>query len=168
MAASTYAAVVGAIQLARRVGDDCHDVHGSAHPLLLAEDALRAHQQNDDEDCQRAGVTHIVGDDERAHVRHDADDQRADQRAVGGAEEDRRASPRRTSAGSGSRRCSRRCRSGRRRAARRTSPMITIHRKAPRVEASIPPSTTWRTVRPREIRAMNMPTNGPQDSHQPQ
>lgn len=35
---------------------------------------------------QRAGVTHIVGDDERAHVRHDADDQRADQRAVGGAE----------------------------------------------------------------------------------
>ncbi|MNT32250.1 hypothetical protein D3C72_1681200 [compost metagenome] len=47
-------------------------------------------------------------------------------------------------------------------------PMITIHRKAPRVEASMPPSTTWRTVRPREIRAMNMPTNGPQDNHQPQ
>ncbi|MNH29349.1 hypothetical protein D3C72_1228300 [compost metagenome] len=30
------------------------------------------------------------------------------------------------------------------------------------------PLTSWRTVRPLEIRAMNMPTNGPQEIHQAQ
>ena len=30
------------------------------------------------------------------------------------------------------------------------------------------PVTNWRIVRPREMRAMNMPTNGVQDSHQAQ
>ena len=37
-----------------------------------------------------------------------------------------------------------------------------------RLGTSSTPVTNWRTVRPREMRAMNMPTNGVHESHQAQ
>src|SRR5699024_10761645 len=48
------------------------------------------------------------------------------------------------------------------------SPKMVNHTVAIRVGAMIVPSTNWRIVRPREMRAMNMPTNGAQLIHQPQ
>ena len=37
-----------------------------------------------------------------------------------------------------------------------------------RLGTRITPLTNWRIVRPREMRAMNMPTNGVHESHQAQ
>ncbi len=48
------------------------------------------------------------------------------------------------------------------------SPNTVNHRDPISVGASRTPKTNSRTVRPREMRAMNMPTNGAQLIHQPQ
>ncbi|MNV60922.1 hypothetical protein D3C71_1534070 [compost metagenome] len=47
-------------------------------------------------------------------------------------------------------------------------PKTVIHRKVKAVGTSSTPMTNSRTVRPREMRAMNMPTNGDQAIHQAQ
>src|SRR5690606_41804973 len=47
-------------------------------------------------------------------------------------------------------------------------PYTVIHRKVKPSGTSSTPTTNSRTVRPREIRAMNMPTNGDHATHQPQ
>ena len=47
-------------------------------------------------------------------------------------------------------------------------PNTVIHRKVKPVGTSSTPMMNCRTVRPREIRAMNMPTNGDQAIHQAQ
>ena len=48
------------------------------------------------------------------------------------------------------------------------SPKIVNHSEPTSVGASSTPKTNSRMVRPREMRAMNMPTNGAQLIHQPQ
>ena len=48
------------------------------------------------------------------------------------------------------------------------SPKIVNHTRLAAVGASRTPRTNSRIVRPREMRAMNMPTNGAQLVHQPQ
>ena len=51
----------------------------------------------------------------------------------------------------------------------RPAPPITENQKKPTVVGtSSTPETNWRTVRPREMRAMNTPTKGAQETHQPQ
>src|SRR5699024_12569868 len=47
-------------------------------------------------------------------------------------------------------------------------PSTENHRKVTSVGTSNTPETNSRTVRPREIRAMNTPTNGDQEIHQTQ
>ena len=47
-------------------------------------------------------------------------------------------------------------------------PQTPSQRKPNRLGAMNPPKMTSRMVRPREMRAMNMPTNGAQETHQPQ
>ncbi len=47
-------------------------------------------------------------------------------------------------------------------------PKTVIHRKVNSTGTSRTPVTNSRMVRPREIRAMNMPTKGDQEIHQPQ
>ncbi|MNV60614.1 hypothetical protein D3C71_1530840 [compost metagenome] len=47
-------------------------------------------------------------------------------------------------------------------------PNAVIHSRLKAVGISSTPTTNSRTVRPREMRAMNMPTNGDQDTHQAQ
>ena len=47
-------------------------------------------------------------------------------------------------------------------------PKTDIHRNDSRVGISITPMTNSRTVRPLEMRAMNIPTNGDQEIHQAQ
>ena len=47
-------------------------------------------------------------------------------------------------------------------------PKIASHRKAIEVGTNIAPNMNSRMVRPREMRAMNMPTKGAQEIHQPQ
>ena len=47
-------------------------------------------------------------------------------------------------------------------------PNTVIHSRVKAVGTSSTPVTNSRMVRPREIRAMNSPTNGDQASHQPQ
>ena len=46
--------------------------------------------------------------------------------------------------------------------------LAVIQKKVKTVGTSNTPSTNSRTVRPREMRAMNMPTNGDHEIHQPQ
>ena len=46
--------------------------------------------------------------------------------------------------------------------------MTENHRKVTIVGTRSTPITNWRTVRPREMRAMKTPTNGAQLIHQPQ
>ncbi|MNT34087.1 hypothetical protein D3C72_1700440 [compost metagenome] len=48
------------------------------------------------------------------------------------------------------------------------SPNIVIHSRVKPAGTNSTPQTNWRMVRPRDTRAMNMPTNGDQDIHQPQ
>src|SRR5215213_7894290 len=59
---------------------------GSADPYAGAQDALGPDDEDDDQEQQPADVLHVVGDDQRRHLHEDADDDAADQRAVGGAE----------------------------------------------------------------------------------
>ena len=47
-------------------------------------------------------------------------------------------------------------------------PKIANQTRLTRLGTSSTPLTNWRIVRPREMRAMNMPTNGVQESHQAQ
>ena len=47
-------------------------------------------------------------------------------------------------------------------------PKMQNHTRLTRLGTSSTPVTNWRIVRPREMRAMNMPTNGVQESHQAQ
>ena len=47
-------------------------------------------------------------------------------------------------------------------------PKMQNHTTLIRLGTSSTPVTNWRMVRPREMRAMNMPTNGVQDSHHAQ
>ena len=51
---------------------------------------------------------------------------------------------------------------------RAVPPMIVNHRKVSAVGTSRTPVMNSRTVRPLEIRAMNTPTKGDQEIHQPQ
>lgn len=48
------------------------------------------------------------------------------------------------------------------------SPNTVIHSRVKPAGTNSTPQTNSRIVRPREIRAMNRPTKGDQDSHQPQ
>src|SRR5690606_19870468 len=48
------------------------------------------------------------------------------------------------------------------------SPNTVIHRNVKPSGTSSTPTMNWRMVRPREMRAMNMPTKGDQAIHQPQ
>ena len=48
------------------------------------------------------------------------------------------------------------------------SPNTVNHAKLKPAGANSTPNTNSRSVRPREMRAMNMPTNGDQEIHQPQ
>ncbi|MNC47312.1 hypothetical protein D3C75_963650 [compost metagenome] len=48
------------------------------------------------------------------------------------------------------------------------SPNTVIHSKVKPAGTNSTPQTNSRMVRPREIRAMNKPTKGDQDNHQPQ
>ncbi len=47
-------------------------------------------------------------------------------------------------------------------------PNTVIHTRLNAVGTSSTPITNWRIVRPREMRAMNMPTNGDHDTHHAQ
>ena len=47
-------------------------------------------------------------------------------------------------------------------------PKIANQTRLTTLGTSITPLTNWRMVRPRQIRAMNMPTNGVQEIHQAQ
>ena len=47
-------------------------------------------------------------------------------------------------------------------------PKMQNHTRLTRLGTSSTPVTNWRMVRPREMRAMNMPTNGVHESHQAQ
>ncbi len=47
-------------------------------------------------------------------------------------------------------------------------PKAVIHSRLKAVGTSSTPVTNWRMVRPREMRAMNMPTKGDQEIHQAQ
>ena len=47
-------------------------------------------------------------------------------------------------------------------------PQVPSQKKPKRVGAMKAPTITWRKVRPLEMRAMNMPTKGAQETHQPQ
>src|ERR687890_407899 len=58
----------------------------SAHPFGGAEDALRSHQQDHDEDEQGADVLEVGGDQQRADVDEPPDDEGAQEGAVGGAQ----------------------------------------------------------------------------------
>ncbi|MNP79829.1 hypothetical protein D3C76_1777590 [compost metagenome] len=48
------------------------------------------------------------------------------------------------------------------------SPKMVIHNRVKPAGTNSTPQTNSRMVRPREMRAMNSPTKGDQDSHQPQ
>src|SRR6478672_12034062 len=55
-------------------------------PLGLAEQTLRPHEKEQDEDEQCRGVLEVSGDDQRRQLDDEPDDQRAEQRAERGAE----------------------------------------------------------------------------------
>src|ERR671928_177813 len=58
----------------------------SAHPDAAAQDPLGPDDQDDDQQQQPADVLDVVGDDQRRHLHEDADDEAADQGAVGRAQ----------------------------------------------------------------------------------
>src|SRR3954463_10772223 len=58
----------------------------STDPCAAAQDPLGPDDEDDDEEQQSADVLHVVGDHQRRQLHEDADDDAADEGAVGGAQ----------------------------------------------------------------------------------